>query len=34
MRNEEGEGKEKKGKERKRKRSQLGRVTTHEYIKY
>ena len=35
MRNEEGEGKEKerKGKE-KRKRSQLGRVTTHEYIKY
>jgi hypothetical protein len=34
MRNEEGEGKEKKGKERKRKRSQLGRVTTHKYIKY
>lgn len=31
MRNEEGEGKEKEGK---RKRSQLGRVTTHEYIKY
>ena len=32
MRNEKGEEKEKEGKEKKR--SQLGRVTTHEYIKY